>query len=83
MSDAALGARADDSSSLKWDALVYALRNPTIDVLAPPIVKTPSGSKAERGFNHPVLASLLCPRYLLDSYTNDQKLAPLYSMFLL
>jgi hypothetical protein len=73
MSDAALGACADDSASLKWNALPYMLKNPTVDVLTPPIVKTQSGSKVDRGFNHPTIAALLCPRHLLEDYTSNEQ----------
>ncbi|KAJ7257351.1 hypothetical protein C8J57DRAFT_550447 [Mycena rebaudengoi] len=63
------GARSDDTSTLKKDIPEYLLPpvprapegqpQPKAAVLDPPI--PPNGSKACRGFNHPVTAKLLCP----------------------
>ncbi|KAJ7249707.1 hypothetical protein C8J57DRAFT_1521737 [Mycena rebaudengoi] len=63
------GARSDDTASLKRSVVEYLLPPPTrapegqpqpsLPVLNPPIA--PSGSKAGRGFVHPVTAKLLCP----------------------
>jgi len=62
-------ARTSDSGKLKHDGILYVPRNPQIDTLKPPIPK--STSKANRGFNHPVAARMLCPRYLLEDFDND------------
>jgi hypothetical protein len=39
------------------------------DALTPPIPK--SNMKSGRGFNHPVIAQMLCPRAQLDEFDED------------
>jgi hypothetical protein len=69
MVDAAKGARSDDTGGLKMKAVLYIPLNPKQDPCIPPI--TNEKSKSDRGFNHPMIARLLCPRKLLDQYDMD------------
>jgi hypothetical protein len=39
------------------------------DTLTPPIPK--SKMKSDRGFNHPVIARMLCPRAVLNEFDED------------
>jgi hypothetical protein len=66
MVDAGKGARADDTGGLKMKAAMYIPLNPRQEACFPPI--TNEKSKSNRGFNHPMIARLLCPRKLLDQY---------------
>ncbi|KAJ6608889.1 hypothetical protein B0H10DRAFT_2226386 [Mycena sp. CBHHK59/15] len=52
-------ARSDDTSTLKHRILRWVLKNPKEEELSPAIPY--SKIKATRGWQHPVLASLLCP----------------------
>jgi hypothetical protein len=49
--------------------------NPEVDVIIPPIVKSPS--KSDRGINHSMLGRLICPRSMLRMYDED----PRYALF--
>jgi hypothetical protein len=69
MVDAAKGARSDDTGGLKMKAVLYIPLNPKQDPCIPPI--TNEKSKSDRGFNHAMVARLLCPRKLLDQYDTD------------
>jgi hypothetical protein len=69
MVDAAKGARSDDTGGLKMKVVLYIAFNPKQDPCIPPI--TNKKSKSDRGFNHPMIARLLCPRRLLDQYDMD------------
>lgn len=66
MSEQALEARSSDTGKLKHDGITYIPRNPGTDVIQPPITK--KMSKADRGFNHPVIARLLVPRHMRDEF---------------
>lgn len=64
-------ARSNDSSSLKHDAMGYIMKNPDAEALIPPI---PKGKfKSDRGFNHPVIARMLCPMARLNDYDANPK----------
>jgi hypothetical protein len=69
MADAASEARSNDTGSLKHNAIAYIVANPSVDILTPPIAR--SESKSDRGFNHPVIAKMLCPRDRLAEYNAD------------
>jgi hypothetical protein len=69
MVDAAKGARSDDTGGLKMKAVLYIPLKPKLDTCIPPI--TNEKSKSDRGFNHPMISRLLCPRKLLDQYDTD------------
>jgi len=60
MNEKISGARSDDSGSLRDDALNYLIWD-TDERLNPPIAKKMPKS-GTRGFNHPQLGYLLCPR---------------------
>jgi hypothetical protein len=68
MTRAAGGTRSDNAGSIRYSCLNYVMEDISIP-LEPTIPK--QTTKADCGFNHPVLAQLLCPRSLLDSYKLD------------
>jgi len=64
-------ARSNDSSSLKHDAMGYIMKDPDTEPLVPPI---PRGKfKSDRGFNHPVIARMLCPMARLKELDADPR----------
>ncbi|THU94349.1 hypothetical protein K435DRAFT_860620 [Dendrothele bispora CBS 962.96] len=66
--------RTADTNMLKSQILVYMLDKPLTDVLDPPISPAEQ-TKANRGFKHPYIASLLCPRkYRLKFLANPSKI---------
>jgi hypothetical protein len=69
MAKSAGNTRSDDSGSLRYAALQYVMED-TKQPLEPTIPKQPT--KADRGFNHKVLAYMLCPRILLDEYNENE-----------
>ena len=69
MTDAAKGARSDDTGGLKVKAVLYMPFNPKQEACIPPI--TNEKSKSDRGFNHPMTARLLCPQKLIGEYDAD------------
>ena len=69
MTDAAKGARSDDTGGLKMKAVLYIPLNPKQDACVPPI--TNEKSKSDRGFAHPMISCLLCPRRLLGEFHLD------------
>ena len=69
MSKAAGNARSDDCGSLRYAATNYVMDDPNTP-LQPTIPK--QRNKADRGFNHPILAELLCPRSILDKYRRNE-----------
>ncbi|KAA1471035.1 hypothetical protein DENSPDRAFT_836974 [Dentipellis sp. KUC8613] len=69
ITQAANSARTDDAGSLRYVGLNYVPRELHKDALIPPIPK--QATKADRGFNHPMLARLLCPRKLLEQFDED------------
>ena len=74
MHEAAIGARSDDCSSLKHDALHNYVPSEPSDpscALTPPIPK--QKLKDDRGFNHPMLAALLCPHSQLNLFEVDSE----------
>jgi len=71
MTDAAKGARSDDTGGLKMKVVYYIPRNPQQDACIPPI--TNDKSKSDRGFNHPLTSRLLCPQKLIKDYDTDSE----------
>lgn len=72
MHEATIGARSDDCGSLKHEALQdYVPSDPSDPscALIPPLPK--QKLKDDRGFNHPMLAALLCPRRELELFEVD------------
>ena len=70
LNNAARGARSDDSNSLVLDGLEYV--NEKYGPLEPPIPAKERKAKA-RGFNHPMIARLLCPIDYTASFEKDPK----------
>jgi hypothetical protein len=68
MSEAAGGARSDDSASLKRNIAAYIPAKPDVHVVQPPLRH---GLKSAWGFNHPMIAVLLCPKRLLHDLQFD------------
>src|ERR1700721_299503 len=68
LAKAARNARSDDSGTVRYAAPGLVMENPK-EPLQPPIPR--QRTKADRGFNHPVLAELLCPRSILEQYKKD------------
>ena len=68
MSEASSQAHSNDSSNLKDDGLTWVMPD-LRQQLEPAIPK--SRSKSDRGFNHDVLARMLCPATKLDRLQND------------
>ena len=62
--------RSDDSNSLVLDGLEYV--NDKYGPLEPPIPVKERKAKA-RGFNHPMIARLLCPVDYIPSFDKDPK----------
>ncbi|KAF8835088.1 hypothetical protein BDN67DRAFT_984860 [Paxillus ammoniavirescens] len=71
MVTAAYGGRTDDTGSLKYNGLIYMLKDPIKDKIEPPIPKTHNGSKADRGWNHGTIARLLCPMQDVEDFDAD------------
>ncbi|KIJ06887.1 hypothetical protein PAXINDRAFT_19909 [Paxillus involutus ATCC 200175] len=71
MVTAAYSGRTDDTGSLKYDGLIYMLKDPIKDKIEPPIPKTRNGSKADRGWNHGTIARLLCPARDVEDFDVD------------
>jgi len=65
-------ARADDSSHLKSSISQYAVLEPTVKGLEPPIFME-SKSRARMGVNHPQLAAMLCPIKHAKAYHENPK----------
>lgn len=61
--------RTTDSGNLKHDIVGYLPKRLFVDLVNPPIPK--ALSKANRGFNHPQIARMLCPRDHLDAFDSD------------
>ncbi|KZP02808.1 hypothetical protein FIBSPDRAFT_864614, partial [Athelia psychrophila] len=61
--------RTTDSGNLKHDIVGYLPKRLFVDLVNPPIPK--ALSKANRGFNHPQIARMLCPRDRLDAFDSD------------
>jgi hypothetical protein len=64
-------ARTSDSGKLKHDGILYIPQNLQIDTIEPPILK--GTSKANQGFNHPVIMRMLCPRHLLEDFDDSSE----------
>jgi hypothetical protein len=62
-------AQTSDTGKLKHNGLSYILRNSQLDVVTPLITR--AQSKANCGFNHLVIACMLCPRHLLDEFDDN------------
>ena len=69
MAKSAGNTRSDDSGSLRYAALQYVMEDTKLP-LEPTIPK--QSTKADRGFNHTTLAYMLCPRYLLEEYKENE-----------
>jgi hypothetical protein len=66
--NASRGARSDDSNSLLSDGLEYvSARCGPLD----PAIPARQPKADVRGFNHPILARLLCPIDFLESFDED------------
>lgn len=63
--------RTSDSGNLKHSIISYLPKNLLVDVVVPPIPK--ALSKANRGFNHPQIARMLCPRDQLEAFDSDAR----------
>ena len=68
---AATGGRTDDTGSLKYDGLMYILKDPDTDKMDPPMPKIRNPSKADRGWNHWTIARHLCPARDIDEFDSD------------
>ena len=67
--------RSTDLGSIKHAGLTYL--HPNHEPLVPPINK--KADKSDRGFNHPQIARMLCPRNTLDAFDlNPDKYVQLY-----
>ncbi|KIJ09952.1 hypothetical protein PAXINDRAFT_157757 [Paxillus involutus ATCC 200175] len=73
MVTAAYGGRTDDTGSLKYDGLIYMLKDLIKDKIEPPIPKTRNGSKADHGWNHGTIACLLCPMRDVEDFDADSQ----------
>lgn len=75
MHDKASHARSDDTKTLKREIVHYLPLDWKNEVIMPPILI--GGGKTlkstTRGFHHPYLARLLCPRRQLDEFDIDPK----------
>jgi hypothetical protein len=65
MTKSAGNTRSDDSGSIRYACVQYIMEDPKTP-LEPTIPK--QHTKADRGFNHPMLAVMLCPRSFLDTF---------------
>lgn len=63
--------RTSDSGKIKPKIIGYLGRNINVDLIQPPIPAI--ASKAMRGFNHPMIARMLCPRHLRDKFDANPK----------
>ena len=71
MVTAATGGRTDDTGSLKYDGLMYILKDPDTNKMDPPMPKIRNPSKADRGWNHQTIARHLCPARDIDEFNSD------------
>ncbi|THU81082.1 hypothetical protein K435DRAFT_809373 [Dendrothele bispora CBS 962.96] len=62
--------RTADTNLLKSRITCYMLEKPSTDVLNPPLPPVEQ-SKSNRGFNHPYIAALLCPRKYRTKFLKD------------
>ncbi|KZP19906.1 hypothetical protein FIBSPDRAFT_954973 [Athelia psychrophila] len=62
--------RTSDSGALKHSIVPLLPKNLTTDAVLPPIPPK-SSSKANRGYNHPQIARMLCPRDRLVDFDSD------------
>ena len=62
--------RSTDLGSVKHTGLTYLL--PNFEPLNPPVGNGPN--KSDRGFSHPQIARLLCPRKKLQTFEDDSDL---------
>jgi hypothetical protein len=63
--------RSEDASHLKPVIGQYAMPEPDIKSLEPPIFADTQRSRAKMGINHPQLAAMLCPVKYLGEYKKD------------
>lgn len=63
--------RTGDTGTLKHGIVALLPKNLTTDVVMPPLPK--SLSKANRGYNHPQIARMLCPRDHLADFDSDAR----------
>ncbi len=71
MSAASGNGRSDDTGSCKSNASTIVMEDMT-QALNPVI--QPTGSKADRGFNHKVLWLMVAPMSLVDEYKSEGKI---------
>ena len=71
MSAACGNGRGDDSASCKRNTGNIAMEDMTVSVNP---ALDPTGSKANRGFSHVVLWSMLAPMSLIDEYRREGKI---------
>lgn len=62
--------RGDDTGTLKKAMQSYLPRNVLTDVVYPPIPAIQD--KSERGFNHPQIAALMCPRKFKKRFVKNE-----------
>jgi hypothetical protein len=70
MSKTITSTRSDDTGSIKYDIIDYLTDDPSTQALDPPISKREC--KSDRGFNHPVIACLICPQRYLATYDANE-----------
>ena len=68
MVSAATGGQTDDTRSLKYNGLTYILKDPDTDKMDPLMPKVRNFSKAERGWNHRMIAQHLCPAHNVSEF---------------
>ncbi|KIM60201.1 hypothetical protein SCLCIDRAFT_16352 [Scleroderma citrinum Foug A] len=67
----ATGRRTDNTGSLKYNGLMYILKDPNTDKMDPLMPKIRNPSKANRGWNHQMIACHLCPAHDIDEFNSD------------
>ena len=71
MVTAATGGRTDDTGSLKYDGLMYILKDPNTNKMDPLMPKIRNPSKANCGWNHRMIAHHLCPAHDIDEFDSN------------
>lgn len=61
---------SNDSTRLQWEIGHYAMPNPSVASISPPI-HNGSASMSHLGVNHPFLAHMLCLIEAVEEYEND------------
>ena len=68
---AATGGHTNNTGSLKYDGLMYILKDPDTNKMDPPMPKIRNPSKADRGWNHQTIACHLWPAHNIDEFDSD------------